>query len=79
MKELNFQAGQNRLYVIPSLEPEREFLLSVDREAKSMVQQKINLFSEMDWEINTIAFCTLQALTEVLYLYIRVCILYLLL
>lgn len=57
-----------KMFVIPQYEDNREFLLSVDRKTKKMVRQRFKLFTEYDWECNTIATVCLKTLCQILYL-----------
>ena len=57
-----------RSYVIPQYAENKEFLLAVDRKTKELVRKRFSMFSEYDWECNTIATCTLKSLISVLYL-----------
>lgn len=63
MREFN-----GRMFVIPQIEDNREFLLAVDRRTKETVRRKFGLYSEYDWECNTIATVTLSNMIKVLYL-----------
>lgn len=57
-----------KMFVIPQYEDNREFLLSVDRKTKKMVKERFKLFTEFDWECNTIATVCLKTLCQILYL-----------
>lgn len=60
-----------KLFVIPLEEESRQDLLNVDRNTKEDLRQKHRLFTNMDWESNTIANVTVETLIRILYANIK--------
>jgi len=60
-----------KLYVIPLEEESRQDLLNVDRNTKEDLRRKHRLYTNTDWEGNTIANATVETLIRILYANIK--------
>jgi hypothetical protein len=56
------RGAYGKLFVIPQIKEDREFLLSVDRKTRVEIEQRFGLIVDYDWHCNTIANCLVETL-----------------